>query len=84
MERKQKPQTKRPSEREEVKLEGRYGDIGISAVNAAVRKTPNSEAGRKKKSNLGQFEAAREWEKETELKHMRGPKATPNGQSTKR
>jgi hypothetical protein len=94
MERRHKSQTKSPSEREEVKLDRRYGAIGISAVNAAVRKAPQSEVsmtgkqqsdlGRKKKFNLGQLEASRE-KKETELKHMGElSKQAQKSQSTKR
>jgi hypothetical protein len=92
MEKKQKPQTKRPSEREEVSLDRRYGEIGIPAVNAAVGKTRNPEAGKqqndlggKKKVNRGQLEASREKDKETELKHVGElSKQTQKGRSTKR
>jgi hypothetical protein len=95
MEREQKPQTKRPSEREEVSLDRRYGEIGIRAVNAAVRKTPNPEVGMtskqqsdlggKKKVNCGQLEASRKKERETEFKHVGElSKQTQKGRSTKR
>jgi hypothetical protein len=87
MERNQKLQRKgdaRP-ERGEVKLDHRYGRIGISAVTAAVQchgerheerteeagnTTSKRESKSEKKFNLGQREAAQEKQKDTELRHM--------------